>query len=244
MEQYLDDLADLGLNGYEAAAYMALLGRSGLTPSELAVRAKVPRQRIYDVLDSLAAKGLCAFRDTSPKTCFATDPSLGLESLAHQRAEALERERERTALKARSLIDSLLPIFQAGRGQNDPLSYIDVLTDTNRIAAQSLEQARLAQTRVNACIKRPMILTAEQNWRFLREPLSRGVQYRALYEKAALEDDELRDWMASFREWGQEIRLVESLPVKMHAFDDNAALLSMQDPVGGPPELYRPADST
>jgi sugar-specific transcriptional regulator TrmB len=237
MEHLLDDLSDLGLSGYEAAVYLALLARNGLAPTEVATRARIPRQRIYDVLDSLAAKGLCTSRDTTPKTYFALDPAMALEALSQQRAEALERERERTARKAHDLIGELAPIFESGRSQNDPLSYIAILSEPTRIAAQALEMARAARVRVNACIKRPMILSQEQNWRFLREPLSRGVLYRALYERAALEDDELREWMGTFCEWGQEIRIVEHLPVKMQAFDDSVALLSMQDPVGGPPSF-------
>jgi HTH-type transcriptional regulator, sugar sensing transcriptional regulator len=36
---------------------------------------------------------------------------------------------------------------------------------------------------------------------------------------------------------GQQIRVVQTLPVKMQVFDDEVALLSMQDPVGGPPSF-------
>lgn len=237
MEHLLDDLSELGLNGYEAAVYLALLGRSGLTPTELSARAKVPRQRIYDILDTLANKGLCSSRDTTPKTFFAVDPTLALESLSQQRAAALEREREKTAKKAHDLIHELLPVFLAGRGQNDPLAYIEVLSDTSRIATRALELARSARVSVNSCIKRPLIISQEQNWRFIREPLQRGVSYRALYERSALEDEELREWMTTFRDWGQQIRLTPELPVKMNAFDDEAVILSMQDPVGGPPSF-------
>lgn len=237
MEQFLDDLSELGLNGYEAAVYLALLGRSGLTPTELSSRAKVPRQRIYDVLETLAGKGLCTSRDTTPKTFFAIDPQLALDSLSQQRAAALEREREKTTKRAQELILALLPIFQAGRGQNDPLAYIEVLSEPSRIATRALEMARSAQVSVNSCIKRPLILSQEQNWRFIRDPLQRGLFYRALYEEPALEDEELREWMQTFREWGQQIRLVPELPVKMNAFDENEVLLSMQDPVGGPPSF-------
>src|SRR5688572_15678577 len=54
----MTSLTDLGLTTYEAAAYQALLTRSELTSSEVAARAKIPRQRVYDVLASLEAKGL------------------------------------------------------------------------------------------------------------------------------------------------------------------------------------------
>lgn len=237
MDALFDELTELGLNGYEAATYLALLSRGGMAPAEVATRARVPRQRIYDVLESLATKGLCSARDTIPKTYFAVDPTLALEGLNQRRAEELERERERNAERAQSLIRQLSPIFESGRGQNDPLAYIDVLSNSDRIAARALELARNSRHSVNSCIKRPLILSQEQNWRFLREPLEHGVRYRALYEKAAIEDPELREWIDTMGEWGQEIRLADSLPVKMQAFDDEAALVSLQDPVGGPPSF-------
>ena len=237
MGNLLDNLTALGLNGYEAAVYLSLLGRAGMTPTELAAHASIPRQRIYDVLESLAAKGLCVSRDTSPKTFFGTDPALGLETLSRRRAEAMEREQDQTARLARDLIPQLEPLFQAGQGQNDPLAYIEVLSSTDRIAARALDLARAARIRVNSCIKLPLILSPEQNRRFLREPLAHGALYRAVYERAALENADVREWITTFQAAGQQVRIADTVPVKMQAFDDDAVLLSMQDPVGGPPSF-------
>lgn len=49
-------LIPLGLNAYEAAAYIALLGRPELAPADVAKQAGIPRQRVYDVLTTLSAK--------------------------------------------------------------------------------------------------------------------------------------------------------------------------------------------
>lgn len=231
------DLTSLGLNAYESAVYLALLARSGQSPADLAARAKVPRQRIYDVLRSLEDKGLCAGRDTNPKTFFATDPAVALPALSAYRAAELERERQRTERVAHVLAQSLGPLFASGRSEGDPLQYVEALADPARIAARANELAGAARSHVNSLVARPLILSSEQNLRFLRVPLDRGVRYRALYERAALEDPELRSWMDELGARGQEIRLVERLPVKMQAFDDEVALLSMQDPVGGEPSF-------
>ncbi|WP_017318497.1 TrmB family transcriptional regulator [Mastigocladopsis repens] len=237
VEKQIALLSELGLTGYEAAAYLALLGRSSFTPTELAARAKIPRQRIYDVLESLEEKGLCISKDTSPRSYFANAPDLALEALSGQRAEALERERQQMVARTKELIEDLSPVYQVGRGQNDPLEYIDVLGNPSRIASKALALAQTVRVRVNSCIKRPLIVTQEQNWRLIREPLSRGVSYRAIYETSALEDEELRIWLATFHAWGQQIRLIPELPIKMQAFDDNIVLISMQDPVGSPPSF-------
>lgn len=232
-----DALVNLGLGTYEAAVYLALIGRGGLSPTELSNRSKVPRQRIYDVLESLSAKGLCISRSTTPKTYFAVSPSLGFENLVQTKTAALQREKENLEKEVEGIIKKLTPIFEAGRGHNDPMSYIEVVSEPDRIAAKALELARGAQTSVKSCIRRPLILSQEQNWRFIKDPLERKVSYQALYESSSLEDEELREWMKTFQSWGQEIRIVPELPVKMNSFDEEAVLLSMQDPVGGPPSF-------
>jgi hypothetical protein len=231
------DLSSLGLNGYESSVYVALLGRSGLTSSEAANRARIPRQRIYDILQSLESKGLCTARDTSPKTFYPVDPGIALPVLSQLRAGELERERRAIAESASLLAATLGPLFLAGLGQNDPLQYVEILADPIRIATRATALAGAAKIHVNSLIKRPLILSSEQNREYLHAPLERGIRYRALYEHAAREDAELSEWMADLSAKGQEVRLAESLPVKMQAFDDEIALLSMQDPVGGPPSF-------
>jgi hypothetical protein len=57
-----DDLVGLGLTQYEAKAYVALVRRDSSTAAQVSRLAGVPRQRIYDVLSSLAEKGLAASR--------------------------------------------------------------------------------------------------------------------------------------------------------------------------------------
>ena len=233
----LQPLTQLGLNAYEAAVYTALLSRPELAPAEIARLAHIPRQRVYDVLDSLTAKGLCLGRDTAPKTYSAVDPKVALELLAQERVSSLERQRHEAHGLAARLTAELAPLFASGRGQNDPLAYVEVLSGATRIAHRALALAEAAKHSINSCIRRPMILSQEQNWKFLRAPLGRGLKYRALCDAEVLEDTELRTWMGQFREWGLNIRVVPELPLKMQAFDDEVVLVSMQDPAGGQPSF-------
>ena len=50
-------LQQMGLNSYEARSYLVLVGHSRFKALELAARAHVPRQKIYEVLDSLVENG-------------------------------------------------------------------------------------------------------------------------------------------------------------------------------------------
>ncbi len=230
-------LAPLGLTAYESAAYITLLGRPELTPADVAARAKIPRQRVYDVLASLAAKGLCLAQDTNPKTFRAVEPRAALDLLVLEREAALERQRREARDLAERLGEALGPVFAFGHGQNDPLAYVEVLSGAARIAQRALDLARAARFAVNSCVRPPMILSPEQNRAFMESPLGRGLRYRALLDAPSAADPALREWIGGFARQGMDIRVVETLPLKMQAFDDRVVLLSMQDPAAGQPSF-------
>ncbi|MEA4858455.1 TrmB family transcriptional regulator [Solidesulfovibrio sp.] len=227
------ELAGLGLTSYEAAAYLALLERAEPTSADVAARAAIPRQRVYDVLGSLAAKGLCLARDGAPRTFAAVDPATALELLAREREAALVRQGAAGLARARRLADSLGPVFAAGRGETDPLAYVEVLSGPRRIAGRALALAEGAQKSVASAIARPMILSLEQNRAFMRVPLGRGLSYRALCDDGVLADGALAAFLGELRPLGLAVRTVPALPLKMQIFDDESVLLSMQDPAGG-----------
>src|SRR5579862_3696484 len=81
-------LAALGLTGYEASAYIALTRRGEATASEVARIAKLPRQRIYDVLEGLVAQGLATVKPGRPAQYVAAPPEEALwRKLESRRAE-------------------------------------------------------------------------------------------------------------------------------------------------------------
>ena len=56
-QRFWKRLQQIGLNAYEARSYLVLVGHPKFKALELAARAHVPRQKIYEVLDSLVEKG-------------------------------------------------------------------------------------------------------------------------------------------------------------------------------------------
>lgn len=237
-EEQIEQLVGLGLNRYEAAAYRALLGRHGFTPAQAAARAGVPRQRIYDVLAALSARGLCIERHVEgQRRYYAVDPAAALPALLEARRREFEGEQARAQAQLVALVGALGPAFAAGSDLADPLDYVDVLLDRRRVAERALALARAAEAEVCVCFRAPVISSADENLAEVREPLARGVSYRTIYERAVLESGEVRAWARQFVAWGQQARVVESLPLKLNLFDGRAALLSLQDPITGAPSL-------
>ena len=68
-------LQSMGLNAYEARSYLVLVGHPRFKALELAARAHVPRQKIYEVLDSLVEKGFAQVIQEKTKLFLAVPPS-------------------------------------------------------------------------------------------------------------------------------------------------------------------------
>jgi sugar-specific transcriptional regulator TrmB len=116
-------LAVIGLSKYEACAYVALLGHDDSTAVEVADRAGVPRQRIYDVLTSLRDKGLIAIRDGRPARHSARPPSVALPAMFEARLRAQAQDNERIA----ALIQQLVPDLESvgdGNGKSSLLARV------------------------------------------------------------------------------------------------------------------------
>src|SRR5450432_3120190 len=85
-------LQQVGLNAYEARSYLVLLGHPRFKALELAARAHVPRQKIYEVLDSLVEKGFAQVIQEKTKLFSAIPPDQAVPSYLSRRAKALEME--------------------------------------------------------------------------------------------------------------------------------------------------------
>lgn len=71
----------MGLTQYEAKAYIALVSLSSASAPEISRQSKVPKAKIYDVLNSLTEKGLVNFGPGSPMLFKARDPQTMINHL-------------------------------------------------------------------------------------------------------------------------------------------------------------------
>src|SRR5262252_3865025 len=91
-QRFWRGLQQLGLNAYEARTYLVLLGHSRFKALELAPRSHVPRQKIYEVLDSLVEKGFALVVQEKTKLFSAVEPTLAIPSYLSRRAQNLQQE--------------------------------------------------------------------------------------------------------------------------------------------------------
>jgi sugar-specific transcriptional regulator TrmB len=225
-------LQNLGLNRYEAGAYVALTRRGRATGAEVARIAGLPRQRIYDVLDGLVGRGLATVEPGRPAYYAAVDPDQAVTRLLDAERTALV-EFEQEAARAVAL---LAPAYRDGRAETDPLSYIEVLREPAAIAKRFGELQSGAQKELLIFTKPPYAVEPGEYTEGL-ELLSRGVVARSVYERSVYDDTAVVDAVRRFVEVGERARVVDHLPLKLVVIDERVAVFTMEDPIAGTTDL-------
>src|ERR1700756_3974049 len=107
-------LQQVGLNAYEARSYLVLIGHPRFKALALAARAHVPRQKVYEILDSLVEKGFAQVVQEKTKLFSAVEPDLAIPSYLSRRRQALEHELAGQSQAADGLIEELKGIYDEG----------------------------------------------------------------------------------------------------------------------------------
>jgi sugar-specific transcriptional regulator TrmB len=227
----IEQLTRLGLTSYEAKAYVALTRRGSSTAAEVARLAGVPRQRIYDVLASLAGKGLAATRPGTVVKYAATPPDVALEHLlADRRQELADLERA-----AESMVEQLNPAFQAGQAQTDPLDYIEVLRDRRAINTRFAELQENIKDEILVFTKPPYATPVESNVEGIEVASSH--EARSVYEFSILDTERSVEGVRRFLASGEQARFVPELPLKLVIIDELIVMFGMEDPIAGSSDL-------
>ncbi|PSG97165.1 hypothetical protein BRD56_06825 [Thermoplasmatales archaeon SW_10_69_26] len=90
-QEHMEKVQDYGLTEYEARAYLALLELHGGTAREVASLSRVPRTKIYQVLDDLHEKRLAEVIPERPKRYVAVPFEEYLERFEEEYEEKLEK---------------------------------------------------------------------------------------------------------------------------------------------------------
>jgi HTH-type transcriptional regulator, sugar sensing transcriptional regulator len=223
----VDQLVRLGLTSYEARAYVALTSRGRATAAEIARLAGLPRQRIYDVVETLVGRGFAIARPGRPLLYSAVAPSDAVARLLDEhRSQLGQLERE-----AEDAIERLTPRFAAGRDETDPLDYIEVLRDPGAISARFAELQTTVQHEILVFTKPPYAIPPAENVEGLR--LLENKTARSVYERSIFDRPEHVEAVRRFIANGEQARVADRLPIKLAILDERVAVFQMQDPIAG-----------
>ena len=222
-------LQQIGLNAYEARSYLVLLGHPRFKALELAARAQVPRQKIYEVLDSLVEKGFAQVVQERTKLFSAVEPAMALPGYLRRREDSLRHEMEEQSRHAHSLVDDLMSTYAPPNGARGTLDYLRIVSDPTQIAQQ---YRRMLEETQNEYLEfsRPPYAVDPLEEKLVRQALERGVTCRLLIEHGTVDDDHKKR-LTEYQAAGVEVREAENLPMKLAVFDGSFGLVALLDPV-------------
>jgi len=222
-------LQQLGLNAYESRSYLVLLGHPKFKALELAARAHVPRQKIYEVLDSLVEKGFAQVVQEKTKLFSAVEPSLAIPGYLARKRQTLEQELTDNGRAGGALIDDLKSLYSEGQGGRGTLDFLRIVTEPTQTGAEY--RRMLAEVKTEYLeFSRPPYAVDPLDEKLVKQAGSNGVACRLLLEAASL-DEEHRHRLAEYVAAGVQVRIAESLPMKLAVFDGEHGMIALLDPV-------------
>jgi HTH-type transcriptional regulator, sugar sensing transcriptional regulator len=222
-------LQQLGLNAYESRSYLVLLGHPKFKALELAARAHVPRQKIYEVLDSLVEKGFAQVVQEKTKLFSAVEPSLAIPGYLGRKRQILEQELTDNVRAGTGMIDDLKSLYSEGQGGRGTLDFLRIVTEPAQTAAEYRRMlAEVKQEYVE--FSRPPYAVDPLDEKLVKQAGSNGVACRLLLETGSL-DDEHRQRLSDYAAAGINVRSADALPMKLAVFDGKCGMIALLDPV-------------
>lgn len=228
-QRFWKRLQQIGLNAYEARSYLVLIGHPRFKALELAARAHVPRQKIYEVLDSLVEKGFAQVVQEKTKLFSAVEPALAIPAYIGRKRQLLEHELTEQARMAEGLVQDLTAAYSEGRGGRGTLDFLRIVSDPEQTAAQYRRMLSEVETEYLE-FSRPPYAVDPLEEQLVKQARLRGVCCRLLLGSEPL-DAEHRQRLEDYLAAGVEVRQADSLPMKLALFDGRQGLVALLDPV-------------
>jgi sugar-specific transcriptional regulator TrmB len=214
------ELVELGLSPAEAQIYLVLLQNASLSASAIAAASGVSRSSVYQMLCSLADRGLIEAGTGYGSKFAVVAPDQALPALVARERETLAQREE----LASRLGQRLVALTNEVEGRPEEL--IQVIRDRRAVAERFVRLQLEAERQIVAFVKPPFF--TRQGNPAQEKAQRRGVHYKGLYEKAALEEDGIKPYFHKWLTAGEEARIYDGeLPHKLAIFDSKIALMPL-----------------
>ncbi len=242
----IEKLRKLGLTGYEAQAFIALLKLGDAEANEIANKAQIPMGRIYSVLSNLEEYRLIRIMDTRPRRYACVEPTAALDRMLKNKNEELKRTSAEIETLAHDLVSELSGVKTAKvtksfwtvaiADKSEELVQECILGAQNEILFFMASRTTSERLRKKLSIEKyPGIISA------IQEALKKGTEVKAILNKdvdfTVVEDSSgIKKLMAHMgNEFNCRLAAIPATP--FHIIDRESVLLQMLNPLA-PDELF------
>ncbi|MFC6157911.1 helix-turn-helix domain-containing protein [Kribbella jiaozuonensis] len=204
------------LDAREEQTYRLLVGLSAARAAELAEVAELPQHEADEVLQRLQAKGLVTVQAADEPVFSPLPPDVAFGTTLLRRQESLEA--------ARKTVAALSEEFRASASRRDAHHLVEVIVGATTLRERLRDLQNAAREEILwFCRANPLAMQGADNTEEYGA-LSRGVRYRAIYERALIETPGELDSISEGVSWGEEARVLPTLPVRLAIVDRSTAI--------------------
>ena len=238
LKDLFEKLQNIGISKREAEVYIALLQKNEFTAPELAKITTITRTKIYEILQNLIRKGICNenYRD-GQKVFRGIKPQIAIQNIVSNYELEIEKKKQ----AAISLEKELAAIYKNNLHNDNPLNYIEVINDLGQVRNRWIEIQSNSKYEMLVFNKAPYSVSPENNIKDETAVIDKGIKYKAIYEYDEIKSDSDMDqfikMLSSYISMGEELRLIEKLPIKLAVIDEKITMLSLNDPVSLKPSI-------
>jgi DNA-binding CsgD family transcriptional regulator len=214
----------VGIGELEGRLYRLLLESPSATPAELQQELKIGGGRLKELVGALEAKGLVSrSADPGAPQLVAAPPDVALEVLVLRRREELE--------EVRRLASELMDFYRPGSAQRSE-ELVEIIQGPDAIL-QRFEQLQGSAAEEILMFDTPPYVTPETDYNDAElTGLTRGISYRCVYDRTALEFPGGWERIELALRAGEEARVVPHLPIKLAIADRRLALAPLRADAG------------
>lgn len=223
-----EKLKYLGFSDYDARAYEELLKCGALSATEICTKTNIPQGRIYSVLKKLESDGFCAVYPGAVKKYKAYNPDVAITKLINEQKQKVE--------DFEKIKEDLSDLYKATDQSVSSLDYIEVLTSKISQIQRFDDLINKSTKTLYSFNKKPYATgfmrdkkELERASKPLRRILGEGVSVRAIFEKETVHIQEFLTMVKYYESIGEEVRICDSLPIKMLLSDHNSAMVSLRN---------------
>jgi HTH-type transcriptional regulator, sugar sensing transcriptional regulator len=157
------------------------------------------------------------------------EPSLAIPGYLGRKRQLLEHELMDNSRAGAALIDDLGTLYSEGQGGRGTLDFLRIVTEPAQTAA---EYRRMLSEVRNEYLEfsRPPYAVDPLDEKLVKQAGASGVACRLLLEAASL-DDAHRQRLADYQTAKVDVRVADSLPMKLALFDSEHGMIALLDPV-------------
>lgn len=218
-EQWVQKLKKMGLSGYEALVYLALLGETRAPASRVVRKSGVPQSKVYGALSSLVERGFAEqvlgdvklYRGIPPEQAFENYRRTVQDTLTESAADMKE-----LAEKAPE------------SPSDDPGSLGIRLVRSGQIVGVVNEAFESVERELIIAVRAPMVMGPDTPTD--KEMIARGVQLRYLIDSEVLKDPVYSAAViANAEELGDRVRFIENVPLRFMIMDGKTAMIELAE---------------